>query len=89
MVWIFGVQRDFGLLCSHLQVTSSQFVSAYTDFSHGCSLLNLGHRAAYAIEISVIARTQRWSEEDKGDRSPPLRCSHCWFGFIHSPPLNF
>lgn len=77
----------FWLLC-HLQVTFSKFVSVYTDFSHGPSLLDLGQRAAYYTEICIIARTWRWSEEDKGDRSSPLRCSHCWFGFILSPLLN-
>lgn len=48
---------DFGLLCSHLQGTFSQFVSVYSDFSHGPSLLDLGQRAASATEISIIART--------------------------------
>jgi len=26
VVWIFRVQKDFRLVCSHLQVTFSQFV---------------------------------------------------------------
>lgn len=46
MGWIFEVQMDFGFLCSHLQITLSQFVSVYTDFSHGSTLLDLGQRAA-------------------------------------------